>query len=114
MKAIAISFLLIFAISTYAGGWSDWAVPTQIDMERGNGIMVYGEFGNPSDCAITNKFYIQKTHPEYDKIYGVVLAAFSAQKELRAYSHKCGAVGWYTATPNAFNFVSDGAVNIRH
>ena len=114
MKLYMSLVLLLFSTTSIAGGWSHWASPTQVDVERGNGIMVYGAFGNPSECGLSDRFYIPKTHPEYDKIYAVVLTAFTAQKELRVYSHNCGKVGWYTANATAFNFVGDGAVYIRH
>ena len=114
MKLYLFLSLVFFSLPSIAGGWSHWASPTQVDMERGNGIMVYGAFGNPSACGLKDRFYLPKTHPDYDKIYGVILAAFTAQKELRVYSHNCGKVGWYATETDAFNFIGDGAVNIRH
>jgi hypothetical protein len=113
MRLIAVIFLLA-STSAFAGGWSNWASPTQVDMERGNGIMVYGNFGNPSECTVANRFYVPKSHPEYDKIYGVILAAFTAQKQLLLYSHTCNSVGWYSTSAVTYNIVTSGAVNIKH
>jgi len=88
-----------------AAGWTVAAVPTQIDIERSGGFMVYGAFGNPGGCAIGDQFYVKSDHTQYKEIYAAALAAFTAGYKLRAYIHSCEAVTWYTVAPNAYNIV---------
>ena len=40
-------FLMTFTHAVKAGSWTQAAEPSRIDIERGNGVMVYGTFGNP-------------------------------------------------------------------
>ena len=114
MNIVRIAVIWFAATLANAGGWSNWATPTQIDLERGNGILVYGAFGNPADCMVENQIYISSAHSDYEKIFGLLLTAQAAQKEVRFYAHKCERVGWYSATADAFNMVTpDGAVTFR-
>jgi len=88
-------------------------VPTGIDVERGNGFMVYGVFGNTQECSVSNKFYVLSNHPQYKEIYSAVLAAFSSGKKVTAFISKCEAVAWYTSTTTTYNIVSGGSVYFR-
>lgn len=103
LRLISIIALSLVSVPSYAGAFSNWAVPTRIDLERGNGVLVYGEFGNAGDCVITNKVYIPESHPQYDKAYAMVLAAFTAGKEVVFYIDQCLPVGWYAQASNTFN-----------
>lgn len=105
MKKVLLGiFLLLGSLEVSAGSWSEWAIPERIDVERGNGIMVWGEFGNSEGCASSNRVFIPERHPQYDKTYALVLAAFSANKEVQVYVTGCQKVGWYTSTEDAFNY----------
>lgn len=103
LRLISIFALSLVSVTSFAGAFSNWAVPTRVDLERGNGVMVYGEFGNVGDCVITNRVYIPNSHPEYDNAYAMVLAAFTAGKEVNFYIDQCLSVGWYTQASNTFN-----------
>lgn len=115
IKRLLMAFTLCLAsFSSIAGGWTNWAVPTRLDVERGNGVMVYGNFGNPSQCTNQGRVYIPINHPQYDKIYALLLSAFTANKEALLYSNSCGSVSWFANDSVTFNIVSvSGAVNIR-
>lgn len=114
MKKIALICALLLSFDASAGGWTNWAVPTQIDVERGGGFMVYGSFGNPNTCTISDRIYVQISHPQYDEIYSLVLAAIAAQQEIRLYCHTCQPVPWYSVPATTYNHVtSGGAVNVR-
>jgi hypothetical protein len=114
MKKLLLTIILLLSTNVIAGGRMTWAVPTQVDLERGNGIMVYGDFGNPNGCTVPNRFYVPKTHPEYDKIYGLIMTAFSAKQEMRAYTHSCKSIGWYSVPSTTYNFIDTGDISIRH
>lgn len=118
MKRFISSMLVLLSLSSvnaFAGGWSEAAVPSRIDIERGNGVMVYGEFGNAGACTILNRFYLKKDHPQYDQAYAAILAAFSSGKKVQVYIHGCEPVTWYANTATTFNIVTtSGAINIMN
>ena len=107
MKYLIPIFTVFMSFAVSAGGRTNWAVPTQIDVERGSGIMVYGEFGNPNQCSVSNRFYIKIEHPQYDKIYSAVLAAFSSGDKIRVYSHACEPVTWYSVISTTYNVLNN-------
>ncbi len=103
MKYIVGILFAVMSLNSTAGGRVSWAVPTQIDIERGNGFMVYGSFGNPGECSTGNQFYVKKDHPQYDKIYSAVLSAHASGKEIMAYIHTCEPVLWYSVNSVTYN-----------
>lgn len=113
MKPLFIMLLMIPGLCL-ADGWTNWAKPTQVDIDRGNGIMVYGNYGNPSECVAPKMIYIPSSHPAYEHVYEVVTKAFSNVREIRMYTNGCGTVNYYTSTEDYFNFAREGGVGIRH
>lgn len=103
MKYLIGFILASLSLTSLAGGRVTWAVPTQIDIERGNGFMVYGNFGNPGECSMADRFYVKKEHPQYDKIYSAVLSAHASGKEIMAYIHTCEPVLWYSVDSVTYN-----------
>lgn len=77
---MGLIILLLTSGSCFANAWSNWAVPVQIDVERGNGFMIYGAFGNPNSCTNADRLYVHVSHPQYTKIYALVMTAFTAGK----------------------------------
>jgi len=118
MKKLIVTLILVSALGTSianASGRSVWAIPTQIDIERGNGFMVYGAFGNPGECTSSNKFYVKKEHPQYDKIYSAILAAFTSAKKIRTYIHECEPNLWYSSASVTYNtLMPNGDVQIKN
>ena len=113
-KISIIGLLFSISVNVFAGGRITWAVPTQIDIERANGVMVYGSFGNPAGCTIANRFYIKKDHPQYEKIYAALLTAYTAKKRIRAYIHGCEPVTWYSVSTTTYNVLGgSGDFNIK-
>jgi hypothetical protein len=109
---IMIALTMLSSVSE-AGSWSDWAVPTRIDVERGNGVMIWGTFGNNGNCSFSNRVYVPETHPQYDKVYALVLSAFTANKEVLFYIDDCQPVTWYAVKEKTFNWATRNGVNIR-
>ena len=105
MKLITI-LLLSFPLISYAVGLTGKAIPTRVDIERGNGFMVYGSFGNVDGCSVADRFYVQNGHPQYKEIYSTVLAAFMAGKKIQAYIDGCNPVTWYSAPTTTYNTVT--------
>lgn len=114
MRKTALLIFLFVSTNVFAGSWTDWAIPTQVDIERGNGFMVYGTFGNAGGCTVAEKFYVKSDHPQYKEIYSAVLAAFTTKKSVRAYISSCEAVTWYSAPSTTYNILSSaGTLNLK-
>lgn len=106
----AVVLLVFFSTASFAAGWTNMATPTRIDVERGNGFMVYGSFGNAGTCTVVDRFYVQISHPQYKEIYSAVLAAFTAGKKVQAYIDGCNPVTWYSAASTTFNTLGPSSV----
>lgn len=112
MRSLAFLFSLVASVAN-AGGWSNEAVPTRVDIERDSGFMIYGAFGNGGSCVVPDQIYVQRAHPQYKEIYATVLAAFMSGKKVQAYIHECKSVGWYAVPETTFNNLTpSGALNI--
>ena len=105
IKSTCLTLLVCLAPHALAGGFSEGAIPTRIDIDRGSGVMVYGAFGNPAGCTVADRVYIGITHPQYQQIYSTVLAAFASGKRIQVYSHSCKPVGWYSVDSVTYNQV---------
>ena len=108
MKYLGV-LLVAFSSAVYGGGWSNAAIPTQIDIERGGGFMVYGSFGNAGGCTVADRIYVLKGHPQYKEIYSAVLAAFTSGKKVQIYVHSCGPVSWYSVSTTTYNFMDSAS-----
>lgn len=106
MRKFTLLSLLFLSMPALSGAFSNAAVPTRIDIERGNGFMVYGSFGNPMNCTNEARFFIQKKHPQYSEIYSTILAAFTTKKRIQLYAHSCTPVGWYSKPEVTYNTVT--------
>jgi hypothetical protein len=112
MKYLVIIFALVSSY-TFAGGWATPAVPIRIDVVQGGGFMIYGAFGNPGNCTIADKVFVEKEHPQYNEIYATVLAEYMSGKRVQPYAHSCKTRGWYVTPDITFNtLTSGGSLNI--
>ena len=110
-----VALSIFFSSLSYAGGWSQIAVPTRVDMVGSLGFMVYGDFGNGGECTITDRFYVTSNHPEYKELYSTVLAAYMGGKKIQVYIHECNSVTWYAVATTTFNtLTSSGVLTIRN
>lgn len=115
MKKFLLVVLSVFSVNVFAGGWATPAVPTGVDIVRGEGFMVYGAFGNPGECSAWGKFFVKIDHPQYSEIYSAVLAAYMSGKKVKPYIHGCTSLGWYAVSSTTFNILSsNGALNIQN
>ena len=103
MKNILLIIVALISVGAHAGGRVSWATPIQIDIERGNGVMVYGNFGNPNNCTMSDMFYIKSDHPEFEKIYSALMIAYTSKKKITAYIHECSPVPWYSVIETTYN-----------
>jgi hypothetical protein len=115
MKVLLGVLLLCISSAAAAGGWTSFATPSQIDVERGNGFMIYGSFGNAAGCVVADKVYVKISHPQYKEIYSAALTAFTAGKKIKMHIASCEPVTWYSATATTYNILgAGGALMIAH
>lgn len=112
-KALIVAALLSVSVpANAAGGWTNYAVPTKVEIVRNEGFMIFGEFGNPGStpCTSANGVWVARTHSEYTEILSSALAAVAGQLKLRIYAHNCATVSWHGTDYN--QLTSSGAMFI--
>ncbi|TQV87953.1 hypothetical protein [Aliikangiella coralliicola] len=91
-KAILAMVVMMFSWQVSAGAYSSWAIPTQLEYVNG-GILVSGAFGNPNNCAVSNKVFISSENvgsgEKFQSLLSILLTAFTAKKEVRFRSDYC-------------------------
>lgn len=112
MKHLILSALLFSTASAFAGDWSAPAVPTRIEHVPGTGIIVLGNFGNPSGCAMANSLVIPSNHPEYKMLYATAMSALLGKQKLYGYADKCTAVPWLSLPETTYNLMTSGSLSI--
>jgi hypothetical protein len=112
---LALPVALIAMNSTcLAGGWTAWAVPTRVDIVRTEGFMVFGSFGNPGGCTVSDQFFVAINHPQYNQIYATLMTAMATGRQIMAYSIECDPETWYSVSTTTYNTVTAGsAVNMQ-
>lgn len=98
----------------HAGGWTNWATPTEVDVVREDGLMVYGAFGNPAGCTVANQFLVAWGTAQYSQIYAALLTALTAGRQIQVYAGSCAPAAWYSVSSTTYNTVTTSeAVNVR-
>lgn len=119
IAALIGTFGMLLPGVCFSGGWTQWAIPTQVDVvvtasydgpNAMKGIMIYGAFGNPGICSMGNRIYISQSHPLFSQIYAAVLAANISGKKIRGYVSSCTPNPWYATSDTTFGQVLE-AVN---
>ncbi len=88
-----------FMTNANSADYTPWAVPTYAEVVSG-GIAVYGAFGNESGCTRENIVLYLNTYSDYDVVVSMVLAAITAQRELRFYTNQCATFTFHGGTVN--------------
>jgi hypothetical protein len=108
-------FAFAFSSLVSAGGWTAWAVPTGVDIVRGEGLMVWGSFANPGACVASNAFLVPINHPQYKEIYAALLFAMASGKKVAGYASSCAPANWYSVPSTTYNWMGIGdALNIQN
>ncbi|ACA85758.1 hypothetical protein Swoo_1470 [Shewanella woodyi ATCC 51908] len=111
---LRVTLLSLLFSSTFAnaGAYSNWAVPTNVELV-GGGVLIHGQFGDPNNCGKANFIYVSHSDIRFDSVFSMALAALMGQKELRLYSSSCVGVGFHWPG-NVINQNTNGqAVYIR-
>jgi hypothetical protein len=105
-RALFILVLLMFARPAYAaGGWTAYAVPTEIEIVRDQGFIIFGTFGNPgaTPCTEGNSVFISTSHPQYASLLSTALSAVAGGLSLKAWVSGCTVIGWHGGTWNTLS-----------
>ncbi len=104
-KGIFGALPVMTCVLARAGGNTSWAVPTQVDVVRNEGIMVYGTFGNPNGCTESDRFFVPMGHAQYNQIYALVTTAMITGTKIMAYVDQCAPETWYSVTTTTYNYL---------
>ena len=99
-SVVSISFLLLPATTAEASGWATPGHVQKIEVVRGDGLVVFGNFDNVNNCTATTGFWVKFDHPQYDEIYALMLTAMTAQLRVQPHLRGCEAIGWHAGTWN--------------
>lgn len=101
---LTAAFLTLATPASAAGGWTNEAVPTKVEIVQDKGILIFGAFGNPgtSTCTTGDAVWVAKSHTEYTEVLSSALSAVAAQLKLKFYVHYCATVGWHGTDYNQF------------
>jgi len=98
-----------------AGAWTSSGVPTGVDVVRNEGLMVWGNFGNPNGCTVSNAFLVPMSHPQYKEIYAALLFSMASGRPVSGYASVCAPAAWYSVTTTTYNWMGSGdALNIQN
>jgi len=100
VRSIFLITIFIFSSTTFAAGWTTTSPVDHVEIIRGQGFEIKGDFGNPSSCTAANTVFVAINHPQYDQLLSMSLSAFMGGKKLRIYSHRCVDYGWHGGTYN--------------
>lgn len=106
VRAPGLLFAALMAASAPAfsgAGWSTSAVPTSIDVVRGEGFMIYGQFGNGGSCTFSDQVFIQANAPDYKALLATAMLAYSMGRQIMVYTDACVARAWYAPSTSTFN-----------
>ncbi len=97
MKKIFLSIVLVTVGQiVYAGGYSNWAIPTSVELVS-DGVLIHGNYGDPNECGKPNFVFIKRSDPSFNSVLSMALSALNAKKEMRFYSGRCVEVSFHWA-----------------
>ncbi len=108
--------LLLASVSANAAGYTDWAIPTQLEYVNG-GVLVTGNFGLAnSSCTKTNYIFVPDDTSDgkaFKAILSMILTAFASQKEMKFNSNSCKRVTFHWTDDTASQTHTWHAVFVR-
>ena len=93
----------------HAVGYTVFATPTQIEVVRNQGFMVYGAFGNPGSCTVGDQFFVLFTNTQYNQMYATILAAFTTGTQISVYVPECDPNSWYSVPSTTYQTLTEAS-----
>ena len=95
-----LAIVLMFSSLSHAGGYTGNGQVQLMQSAYGGWLMrLSGANDNPDNCDKPN-ILLPPTHPQYEEIYSMILAAYSAGKEINVHVSGCA-----TSGHKNFNFI---------
>ncbi len=94
MRNILITIFVLVSVSVSAAGYSNWAVPEEVELVN-NGLVVKGNFGDSNSCGQSGYVYISQDDINFDRKMSFVLSALHARRDMRFYVSECVAVTFH-------------------
>ncbi|WP_460803062.1 hypothetical protein [Microbulbifer agarilyticus] len=95
---LLITLVLLCSTAVQArAAYSNWAIPEQIEYVN-DGILVSGNFGNPSNCSNENFLFISRTaagDEPFKVMTSMVLSALTSKREIRMHTTQCFNVSYH-------------------
>ncbi|MEM7278908.1 MAG: hypothetical protein AAF385_12355 [Pseudomonadota bacterium] len=113
-RILVIAFLLTFSQISIAAGYSPWTIPTRIEWVSG-GVLISGAFGDINSCGQTDVLFLNQAGGDIESYkirVSMLIAGFTAQKEMRFYSIVCTSVPFHYSG-NVVNAVHINGLFIR-
>jgi len=77
IRAAILTAFLTLSAPAHSAGYTPWAKITQIE-RVGDGVLVFGQFGDPNSCGQSDKIYYPSTHKDYELVLSMALTALTA------------------------------------
>lgn len=88
-KTTAVCFVsLLFPFSALASGWTGYGKISELNQQPSGqaDVVIIGSFpGNPTSCAVTDRFLLDVTSAREERMFAMLLAAFTAGREVRLF-----------------------------
>lgn len=100
MKRLIILLSIVFSNGAAAAGPVGWTKINSLAFQNSD-LMIYTEVkGNPNGCERDTGVILKKSDQNFDKAYSMILAAYMAGKEIKAYSDGC-----HTFDDKTYNYI---------
>lgn len=93
-KVLVITTLLLTSNSAFSASYSNWAVPTAVEIVS-NGVLIHGAYGDPTSCGKGDYIFVSAADSFYNSIFALALSAVMGKREMQFYSNTCTEVGFH-------------------
>ena len=87
-KTVFCFVSLVLPFSAVASGWTGYGKITELNQQPSGqvDVVITGDFpGNPTSCAVTDRFLFDVSSARDERMFSMLLAAFTADREVRLF-----------------------------
>lgn len=87
-KTVFCFVSLVFPLSAVAAGWTGYGKIAELNQQPSGqvDVVIIGDFpGNPTNCAVTDRFLFDVSSARDERMFSMLLAAFMADREVRLF-----------------------------
>ena len=115
LTGLLLTGIIFCAHHAYAGGYTAWAVPSQLEYVNG-GVLVSGSFGDINNCGQADYVFIAPSENDqnwFQSSLSMLLTAFAAKKEIKFHTQDCTSVSFHWGTIENINAANSSGFYIR-